>query len=211
MNALIDQELSADNLRIAPAARQRLIESLGGDRIASRNEIRKLALYCRGAEVIEEDDVLAIIGDASTVSADDAVDAILKGDRNAFSMRPRRSSPRRRQFSWCFRDASSNSSCLIRCGPRWTRKAAGRAGHANAWTPHPFSQKADHRKSAAHLAACGNRARDEPPAGGHIAKPPAAKPGRKRGPSDPAFDYAAIRPRRLNSSKKPSRLRCKGS
>ncbi|PZU69157.1 MAG: DNA polymerase III subunit delta [Rhizobium sp.] len=84
LNTLIDQELSGDNLRIAPAARQRLIESLGGDRIASRNEIRKLALYCRGAEVIEEDDVLAIIGDASTVSADDAVDAILKGDRNAF-------------------------------------------------------------------------------------------------------------------------------
>ena len=84
LNALIDQELSGDNLRIAPAARQRLTESLGGDRIASRNEIRKLALYCRGADVIEEDDVLAIIGDASAISADDAVDAILKGDRNAF-------------------------------------------------------------------------------------------------------------------------------
>lgn len=81
---MIDQELSANNLRIAPAARQRLIEQLGGDRIASRNEIRKLALYCLGADVIEEDDILAIIGDASTVSADDAVDAILKGDRNAF-------------------------------------------------------------------------------------------------------------------------------
>lgn len=84
LNGLIDQELSADSLRIAPAARQRLIESLGGDRIASRNEIRKLALYCRGSNVIEEEDVVAIIGDASTVSADDAVDAILKGDRNAF-------------------------------------------------------------------------------------------------------------------------------
>ncbi|KQO73807.1 DNA polymerase III subunit delta [Rhizobium sp. Leaf262] len=84
LNALIDQELSTENLRIAPAARQRLAESLGGDRIASRNEVRKLALYCRGHDVIEEDDVMAIIGDASTVSADDAVDAILKGDRNAF-------------------------------------------------------------------------------------------------------------------------------
>jgi DNA polymerase-3 subunit delta len=84
LNALIDHELSADGLRIAPAARQRLMESLGGDRIASRNEIRKLALYCRGANLIEEEDVIAIIGDASSVSADDAVDAILKGDRNAF-------------------------------------------------------------------------------------------------------------------------------
>ncbi|KQQ48962.1 DNA polymerase III subunit delta [Rhizobium sp. Leaf311] len=84
INALIDQELSTENLRISPAARQRLTESLGGDRIASRNEVRKLALYCRGRDVIEEDDVMSIIGDASMVSADDAVDAILKGDRNAF-------------------------------------------------------------------------------------------------------------------------------
>jgi DNA polymerase-3 subunit delta len=84
LNALIDHELAQDELRIAPAARQRLIESLGGDRIASRNEIRKLGLYCRGKSVIEEEDVLAIIGDASAISADDAVDAILKGDRNAF-------------------------------------------------------------------------------------------------------------------------------
>ncbi|NTF33258.1 DNA polymerase III subunit delta [Rhizobium skierniewicense] len=84
LNALIDQELGTEHLRISPAARQRLTESLGGDRIASRNEVRKLALYCRGHDVIEEDDVMAIIGDASTVSADDAVDAILKGDRNAF-------------------------------------------------------------------------------------------------------------------------------
>ncbi|MEJ8310720.1 DNA polymerase III subunit delta [Agrobacterium larrymoorei] len=84
LNALIDHELADENLRITPAARQRLIESLGGDRIASRNEVKKLALYCRGRDVIEEDDVAAIIGDASAVSADDAVDAILKGDRNAF-------------------------------------------------------------------------------------------------------------------------------
>jgi len=84
INALIDQELSTENLRISPAARQRLTESLGGDRIASRNEVHKLALYCRGRDVIEEDDVMSIIGDASMVSADDAVDAILKGDRNAF-------------------------------------------------------------------------------------------------------------------------------
>ncbi|MBB3946412.1 DNA polymerase-3 subunit delta [Rhizobium skierniewicense] len=84
LSALIDQELGTEHLRISPAARQRLTESLGGDRIASRNEVRKLALYCRGHDVIEEDDVMAIIGDASTVSADDAVDAILKGDRNAF-------------------------------------------------------------------------------------------------------------------------------
>ncbi len=80
VNALIDQELGQENLRISPAARERLNEALGGDRIASRNEIRKLALYCRGTSVIEEEHVMEIVGDASAVSVDDAIDAVLKGD-----------------------------------------------------------------------------------------------------------------------------------
>ncbi|KQS87519.1 MULTISPECIES: DNA polymerase III subunit delta [unclassified Rhizobium] len=80
VNALIDQELGQENLRISPAARERLNEALGGDRIASRNEIRKLALYCRGMSVIEEEHVMEIVGDASAVSVDDAIDAVLKGD-----------------------------------------------------------------------------------------------------------------------------------
>lgn len=84
LNALIDQELSSDGLRISPDARQMLLELIGGDRIASRNEVRKLALYCRGAETIDETRVAEIIGDASAISADEAVDAILKGDPDAF-------------------------------------------------------------------------------------------------------------------------------
>lgn len=88
LNGLIDAELMAEGLRISPAARSRLVELLGGDRVASRNEIRKLALYCRGAGTVEEDDVTAIIGDASAVSTDEAVDAVLTGDlvalRHAF-------------------------------------------------------------------------------------------------------------------------------
>ncbi|QRI63010.1 DNA polymerase III subunit delta [Shinella sp. PSBB067] len=84
LQALIDQELSAEGLRISPAARQRLIDTIGGDRLASRNELRKLALYCRGKEVVEEEDVEEIVGDASAISTDDAIDAILKGDREGF-------------------------------------------------------------------------------------------------------------------------------
>jgi DNA polymerase-3 subunit delta len=80
IHALIDAELAFDNLRISPGARLRLTELLGGDRAASRNEIRKLALYCRGFALIEEQHVDEIIGDASTVSADEAIDAILTGD-----------------------------------------------------------------------------------------------------------------------------------
>jgi DNA polymerase-3 subunit delta len=80
LNGLIDSELGSEGLRISQGARQRLLELLGGDRVASRNEIRKLALYCRGMGMVEEEHIDEIIGDASAVSADEAVDAILSGD-----------------------------------------------------------------------------------------------------------------------------------
>jgi DNA polymerase-3 subunit delta len=57
---------------------------IGGDRIASRNELRKLALYCRGKSTIEEHHVTEIIGDASAISVDDAVDAVLSGNPSSF-------------------------------------------------------------------------------------------------------------------------------
>ncbi|MDI7923266.1 DNA polymerase III subunit delta [Ferirhizobium litorale] len=84
LNALIDNELAAEGLRISADARQQLLEFLGGDRIASRNEVRKLALYCRDAGTIEVRHVLEIIGDASAISTDDAIDAILSGDTEGF-------------------------------------------------------------------------------------------------------------------------------
>jgi DNA polymerase-3 subunit delta len=84
LNALIDEELASFQLRIDSEARRALLESLGGDRIASRGEIRKLALYAMGEPLIELHHVFEIIGDASAISADDAVDAILQGDRAAF-------------------------------------------------------------------------------------------------------------------------------
>ncbi|SMC89177.1 DNA polymerase III subunit delta [Rhizobium sp. RU36D] len=79
LNALIDAELSEAGLAISPAARALLIDSLGGDRIASRNEIRKLALYCRGMPSIEREHVVDIVGDASAISVDEAVDAVMSG------------------------------------------------------------------------------------------------------------------------------------
>lgn len=80
IHALIDEELGKAGLRITPAARDRLSAALGGDRLASRGELRKLVLYCHGGEQVTEDDVLASVGDASALSVDDAVDAVLAGD-----------------------------------------------------------------------------------------------------------------------------------
>ena len=45
---LIDSEMREAELTLKPDARAMLIPLLGGDRAASRNELRKLALYARG-------------------------------------------------------------------------------------------------------------------------------------------------------------------
>ena len=62
---LIDDEMAAAKLAIAPDARAALTALLGGDRLASRGEIRKLALYAQGRERVELADVLAVVSDAS--------------------------------------------------------------------------------------------------------------------------------------------------
>lgn len=80
LQALIDEELGLADLQITSDARKLLANNLGGDRLASRGELQKLTLYCRGKERIEEADILAIIGDASALSVDEAVDCVLKGD-----------------------------------------------------------------------------------------------------------------------------------
>jgi DNA polymerase-3 subunit delta len=84
LNLLIDEELAAAGLRITADARLALQDCLGGDRLASRNEIRKLVLFARDDGLIEESHVAAIVGDASAISADDAVDAVFKGDLASF-------------------------------------------------------------------------------------------------------------------------------
>ena len=76
---LIDEELRAENLAISPDARAALVPLLGGDRRASRAEIRKLALYARGQERIEIDDVMAVVADASALALDSLVDAAFAG------------------------------------------------------------------------------------------------------------------------------------
>ena len=78
-------------LTIAPDARAALVPLIGGDRQASRSEIRKLALYAHGKDRVELDDVLAVVADASALALDAVVDAAFAG-RTA---EPNRSSPRR--------------------------------------------------------------------------------------------------------------------
>jgi len=76
---LIDDEMRAAGLTLAPDARALLIPLLGGDRQASRNEIRKLALYAHGRGEVGVDDVTAVVSDASALALDDIVDAAFAG------------------------------------------------------------------------------------------------------------------------------------
>jgi DNA polymerase-3 subunit delta len=76
---LIDDEMREAGLTLAPEARALLLPLLGGDRAASRSEIRKLALYAHGQGRVGVDDVAAVVSDASALALDDIVDAAFAG------------------------------------------------------------------------------------------------------------------------------------
>jgi DNA polymerase-3 subunit delta len=66
-------------LTLAPDARALLIPLLGGDRAASRNEIRKLTLYAHGQGQVRVEDITAVVSDASALALEDIVDAAFAG------------------------------------------------------------------------------------------------------------------------------------
>jgi DNA polymerase-3 subunit delta len=78
---VIDDEMRAAGLTLTPDARALLIPLLGGDRAASRNEIRKLALYAHGqaGDQVGVEDVIAVVSDASALALEDIVDAAFAG------------------------------------------------------------------------------------------------------------------------------------
>jgi DNA polymerase III subunit delta len=76
---LIDEEMRAAGLSMSAQARAALVPLLGGDRMASRQELRKLALFARGKDRVELDDVMAVTADASTLALDGVVDAAFAG------------------------------------------------------------------------------------------------------------------------------------
>jgi len=76
---LIDEELRSAGVSIAADARATLVSLIGGDRAASRSEIRKLALFAHGKDRIELDDVIAVVADATTPAVDAVIDAAFAG------------------------------------------------------------------------------------------------------------------------------------
>jgi DNA polymerase-3 subunit delta len=79
LGRLVDDEMRAAGMAIAPDARSALIALIGGDRQASRSEIRKLALYAHGRDRVVLDDVMAVVADASALGLDAVIDAAFAG------------------------------------------------------------------------------------------------------------------------------------
>jgi DNA polymerase III subunit delta len=79
LGRLVDDEMREARLTIAPDARAALVALIGGDRAASRSEIRKLALYVHGRDRVVLDDVVAVVADASALGLDAVIDAAFAG------------------------------------------------------------------------------------------------------------------------------------
>ncbi len=80
INQLIDQEITQAGLLLDNETRLLLRSLLGADRLISRSELTKLALYCSDRKAITLEDVRAVVGDASKLVLDDVVDATASGD-----------------------------------------------------------------------------------------------------------------------------------
>lgn len=80
LRAMIEAEAKAHGLAVSRESVDILVDHLGGDRLASRGEMQKLCLYCRGRDRIEPGDVEAILGDVSAFALDQLIDAVAGGD-----------------------------------------------------------------------------------------------------------------------------------
>jgi DNA polymerase-3 subunit delta len=83
---LIDETMDSVGARLTMDARALLKRNLGGDRLGTRGELEKLALYAKGKPEIEADDVAALSGDVAGRSVDDVVDAALTGQLRDFDL-----------------------------------------------------------------------------------------------------------------------------
>lgn len=84
LRQLISEELTDNGLQISANLQTYLAGFLGGDRQASRNELRKLALYAHGETEITREHIDAVVGDASTIDINALIDAVAAGDMTAF-------------------------------------------------------------------------------------------------------------------------------
>lgn len=78
--AVVRESLSAHRIEASREALAYLVEHLGEDRLSTRSELEKLALYAGEGGRIELADARAAVGDGAAIDLDDAVMAAAEGD-----------------------------------------------------------------------------------------------------------------------------------
>lgn len=79
LGRVVDGTLGEGGLAIERDARDLLVQSLGGDRMATRGELAKLVLYAAGRAVVTLEDVEAVVSDVSSAALDSVLDAAFGG------------------------------------------------------------------------------------------------------------------------------------
>ncbi len=154
IEGLIGETLKAHGLAITSDAREMLVARMGADRVMSRGEIEKLALYAAGKTEVDAADVDAIVGDASELAIDRTLNAAASGDAGprGHRVRPRRCrrrEPARRSSSPC---SATCSACIV-SAPISTPAPRSRTSSASSGRPSISSR----RTPSACSAACGRR------------------------------------------------------
>jgi DNA polymerase-3 subunit delta len=78
--AVIRESLAAHRVTASRDAAQYLVDHLGDDRLVTRSELDKLALYVGDGGRVELDDAVVSVGDSAALELDDAVMAAAEGD-----------------------------------------------------------------------------------------------------------------------------------
>lgn len=79
VDRIIDEEAASANLQVSKEARNLLHTILGADRLATRQELQKLCLYCADKSEIDVSDVEEIVADAASLALDVLIDAVAGG------------------------------------------------------------------------------------------------------------------------------------
>jgi DNA polymerase III subunit delta len=115
---LIGAVAKEHKLRVSTEAEDFLVERLGADRMATRGELEKLALYAGGEGRIELADAQAAIGDGGESTVDEAVHAAFRGDPVTLD----------RALSRCFAAGDSPIRLVRALARHVDRLSAARAG-----------------------------------------------------------------------------------
>ena len=85
LSSLISELTQSQGLNISRTAKNYLLNHLGSDRMVSRSELEKLALFVGSNTDVSIEDVVAIIGDSSAFSLDELVYTAASGNKDTLN------------------------------------------------------------------------------------------------------------------------------